>query len=1133
MSELIQAMEFKPTFDYEFHIYRYKLIIEEEFQSKTQQLDIKITVNQTKYLIEAIEVATLKIIDFWISITEDHPDMNKLMNLGFKILKQKLEIDQSWEKLKDCDSLKLYNLMAKFYLLVLDDQEVADSLQNQLRILQKIKQKEIIEIEEISSKQIPTLVVTAQFSNFHIYIVNKALCSLLGYSKTDLIGRSINQVTPQIYTTPLNSCLELFIENQYQNEFITQTVYLQAKSNYIIPLQQNLKLIQTNNNQNYFIAQFQQIFTPKQQCLILLDIEGYIENITSSCITHLKLDVIKIKMRRINIKELFPDFHFRKQEFYQKSGAKLHLSPHGLKYSTKTLDTISIYEQIDFQCYLNNIQFPCLKDEQHYGIVMKLEQIKCHDSTESIVKINPQYPKKTKFPIFQFIPPSVFHLDYMNLTDIDESIDIQISQNNEHKLSKIMDYFRLVKRMSQSQKRSIHYDEGIKVKRLWEGQILDLEEFNIDQQYLEDEDEESQNAQSLINQKDKEIQEFRNYFELFQSKFQIYQLLINSYVSKGFQILNYLINISLITLYISGMIVFIFNLDDDANVSNMIFNLSLNNKRLSSCLMIQTILQDIRLINLGKLIDSQANFEQLYKSNLNQLNQEIQDLIQIHTQLISGETLINQEYLEFQDAYFSQNIELQSIDGSKQNFSYKEAIDLLIGKALFLNSGDISKFNDSDTDFFFYNYNTMNSVSKYYYIPLNYRYYSIKSVSQNSLNNKLIFFILQTLLQLVTYILIALYLIQYNKYQNQIYQLFFEVNQIQIKNIIQKCESFLQLLNVGDDDYDEIQDDKQQIQTLNQDENKMTNNKKKKFLKNRNKKLIKFMESVFFIFAIIQAYFIYQYISAQYVVERTYNLSPILNATSLLESQYRLGDNAIREYFVNQNQSIFCNPNPLKFINNYFNTLYEINADLQTKFTQNLDLFQPDYINSFQELFVKNPCPKLGQLQEYVSEDYCNSFFNGVISEGLSIGLTKYFESLQILVYQYEGFQNYYMNNINNSENINEEIRNLAILTLNSTLSVEVRTMEKVVIRYTQRYLIDKLEQSIRDSFNELQMTRIWLFICFTFYLLFVTFILWIPANQTLIKQIQQSRTLLLVMPMTTLMNSTIIRRYIRQVLKN
>lgn len=49
-------------------------------------------------------------------------------------------------------------------------------------------------------------------------------------------------------------------------------------------------------------------------------------------------------MRRINIKELFPDFHFRKSEFLSKSGAKLHLIPHGLKYSTRTLDTVSIYE---------------------------------------------------------------------------------------------------------------------------------------------------------------------------------------------------------------------------------------------------------------------------------------------------------------------------------------------------------------------------------------------------------------------------------------------------------------------------------------------------------------------------------------------------------------------------------------------------------------------------------------------------------------------------------------------------------------------------------------------------------------------------------------------------------------------
>ncbi|CAK68800.1 unnamed protein product (macronuclear) [Paramecium tetraurelia] len=1102
MSELVQAMEFKPTFDYEFHIYRYKLIIEEESQQKAEQFDISNSTKQTKQLIEVLEQAALQMIEFWISMSDDHPDMNKLMSLGFKILKQKEEIDLFWSKLKNSDSLKLFNLMAKFYLLVLDDQEVSDQLQNQLWVLQKIKQQEVTEIEEVCNKSIPTLVVTAQFQNFHIQTVNKALCSLLGYSKTDLIGRSVNQVIPEIYATQHNSCLELFIENQakYQQNLVTQIVYLQAKSNYIIPLYSNVKLIQTNNNQLYFIAQYQQTFSPKQQCILLLDMEGYIENITSSCIILLRLDIIKIQMRRINIKELFPDFHFRKQEFLQKSGAKLHLIPHGLKFSTRTVDTI------DFQCYLNYIQFPCIQDEQLYGIVMRLEKIISHNASESILKLTPQQqPKITRFPIFQFIPPSVYYLDYLSVTEIEESMDLKLSQDNQPKLSKIVNYFCMVKRMSQSQKQSIHYDDGIRVKRLWDGQIRDLEDFDIEQQQLEDDEEEYLNSQQLIKEKDKEMQEFQHYFELFQSKTSMYKLLINSNVSRGFQILNYLVNISLFVLYISGLLVFIFNLNDDLNVSNMIFNLSLNNKRLSTCLMIQTILQDVRLLNYGKINGDFDYIEQQFK--------KIQDLIQIHTSLMTSEPLINQEYLEYSDAYFSLNIELQSLDGSKKNYTYKEAIDLLIGKALYLNSGNISKFDDSDVDFYFYNYNTINSITKNYQIPLNYRYYSIKSVAQNSLDNKLIFLILQTLLQLIAYILIALYLIQFNRFQHQIYQLFFE-----------KCESFLSFLNIGEDENDEVQDDKQMKYTSDQDENKMMNNKQIKNWKNSNKKFKNFMGVVFLIFAIIEGYFIYQYISAQGVVEATFNLSPILNTTSLLESQYRLGDNAIREYLVNPNQSIYCNPNPLKFINNYFDRLYETNADVQTKFTQNLDLFQPDYINLFQELFVKNPCPTVGILQDFITEDYCNTFFNGVVSEGLSIGLTKYFESLELFLLQYQSYQ---------LQEGKDEIRNLVIYLLNTTLSVEIRTMEKVVIRYTQRYLIDQLEQSIKDSFSELSLTRILLFICFTWYILFITFFLWIPANQALIKQIQKSRTLILNMPMSTLMNSALVRRYIRQVLKN
>lgn len=39
MIELNQAMDFKPTLDYEFHIFRYKTIIEEESEKNAELFD--------------------------------------------------------------------------------------------------------------------------------------------------------------------------------------------------------------------------------------------------------------------------------------------------------------------------------------------------------------------------------------------------------------------------------------------------------------------------------------------------------------------------------------------------------------------------------------------------------------------------------------------------------------------------------------------------------------------------------------------------------------------------------------------------------------------------------------------------------------------------------------------------------------------------------------------------------------------------------------------------------------------------------------------------------------------------------------------------------------------------------------
>ncbi|CAD8153139.1 unnamed protein product [Paramecium pentaurelia] len=1127
MIELNQAMDFKPTLDYEFHIFRYKTIIEEESEKNAELFDTANQLNQTKEFIEYLEIVTLKVVEFWSALSEEVPDMSKLMVYGFKIIKLQEEIDYKWNKLQDNKSLKLYNYLSRFYQLVLDDQEQADNYQQLYWTLQKTKQQELSELEEICNQSTPTLVASAQFQKVNIYAVNKSFCSLLGFSKADLIDRSINQIIPNIFIEKHDQCLELFIENKarYSKDFITQSVYLLTKSNYILPIFSTVKLLQAQNNQLFFIAQYQQSFSPKQLCYLLLDIKGYIEHISSSCISYLRLDIQRIKMRKINIKELFPDFHQRKDEFLSKSGAKLYIKSHGMKYSTKTVDTtLSCYDQIEFQCYLSYIQFPCLKDSNKYGMAIKLEQLKINNVESPCMNLLPIQQKRTKFPVFQYIPPTVYYMDYLSLTQIEESINNSHVEENASKISKIADYFLMAKKMTQSIKHVLNYEDGIKTKRLWDNQIIDIQDNNNEDSEEIEEDDNEQMKKSQKQEKEIEIQEFQHYFKLFQSKSSIKKLLINSHISKTLKLTNLFIQISLFILYTSGLIVFTFNLNDDTKVSSMIFNLSLTNKRLSSCLMINAVLQDLKLIRFGEISNMRMDLDEFFTYNLKLLDQEIDELISIHSQLSIIDTYINEEYQIYETIYFTQNVKLFSSDGTSQNYTYKEAIDQLIAKAIQLNQNQISLFDDSNVDYFYYNYNILNSIIQSYQIPLNYLYYSIKSVAENSLDNKIAFLILQTFIQFITYLLIAIYLIHFSRQLQQIYLFYFEINEQNIQKVIQNCEKFLSILNVGDDEVDEEYDENLQHHNHEKEEIKMLNKKTKKVWKNSNAKFKKLMITAFFIFLNLQVYFVYQYYSAQQVVEDTYYLCPILNTTSLLESQYRLGDNAIREYILNPNQNIFST-SPQTFIQSYLVKLQDVNAEMQTKFTQNVDLFQQDFINVFQQLYIQNPCPLLGQLQNFINEDYCNTILDGTVSEGLSIGLTKFYENLRILLIDYE---------LQRQQN-QTEIQNqyYGILLLSTNFSLEIRVMQKIIIRYTQRYLIEKLEKSISDSFNNLSITRGTLFICFTFYIFIISFFLWIPSNTSLIKSMQKSRTLLLLMPMQILTNSTPIRRYLRAVLKN
>lgn len=79
---------------------------------------------------------------------------------------------------------------------------------------------------------------------------------------------------------------------------------------------------------------------------------------------------------------------------------------------------------------------------------------------------------------------------------------------------------------------------------------------------------------------------------------------------------------------------------------------------------------------------------------------------------------------------------------------------------------------------------------------------------------------------------------------------------------------------------------------------------------------------------ILQLYFTFIYFDSKTVINEYYEIIPILNKTSIVENYYRLQDNFIRELMISPNISILNSKNSTDTVFEFFDTLYNLNADL-------------------------------------------------------------------------------------------------------------------------------------------------------------------------------------------------------------
>lgn len=97
--------------------------------------------------------------------------------------------------------------------------------------------------------------------------------------------------------------------------------------------------------------------------------------------------------------------------------------------------------------------------------------------------------------------------------------------------------------------------------------------------------------------------------------------------------------------------------------------------------------------------------------------------------LALAEIELGSAYQKYQAEFKAPLVTMRSIDGATLNYTYNEAVQQLIAKALSLSKIDISQFNLNNSDLHYYLYNTFNALIVRNYIPSNYYYYNL--VSQN------------------------------------------------------------------------------------------------------------------------------------------------------------------------------------------------------------------------------------------------------------------------------------------------------------------------------------------------------------------------------------------------------------------
>ena len=285
-NEILLLSRYNTNLEDSFLIYKANKFIDEEHEGHSDEESMSKLINTATYkaLLSVIKILigkiTMNYIDFWtiLAISDENKSENfqKMSKIGSKISKLNEELSNHVEKLErvnlyDQDTVKLYT---QFLTEVLNNHSLANTYNTKLTELEQKKhnynEENLFELNYklmSRSEEYKYLVVNCSKENFNsICNLSLSICPIFGYSKDELIGRSLNCLLPELFNLHhkrilldkiddfKKSLLLKSKDSKNRTESKIVESFGKTKMKYLVPVKLKLTLVSSEEDIIYGIA---------------------------------------------------------------------------------------------------------------------------------------------------------------------------------------------------------------------------------------------------------------------------------------------------------------------------------------------------------------------------------------------------------------------------------------------------------------------------------------------------------------------------------------------------------------------------------------------------------------------------------------------------------------------------------------------------------------------------------------------------------------------------------------------------------------------------------------------------------------------------------------------------------------